>query len=390
MVRVAVVPERNRPGHDACTGRPAPVAPIESGRKPCEQLRVRSRWRWATDHRRGGAIAAAAIVFGGLAGVAVIEQSVDDTLSSPLAVGQPWDLELQEAPPDPDVLIAATVAEPIDVLALDLRLGGTDFVVSGEEGEWLVQPMTFENIVGDVAPFMLDGNVAADVDDVVLGEQLARRIGAELGSTVTFAPGPITFTVTGIGRLSDGDRADEFAFVTSDGLARLGQGQPPDLNVGVVRLGDDAGPALQARLVELGWKPALLPAKIATLEQIGAVPRSLAIGLTILGVGAVVHALLVTINRRRGDIAVARALGFVPRQAQATIGRQGTLTAVVGALVGLPVGVVVGRGRSGSRWSAVSAHSISSRCRGSHSGRSLSASSRLCAVCGTVVGRTGR
>ena len=208
---------------------------------------------------------------------------------------------------------------------------------------WLVQPMTFDDIVGDVAPFMLDGNLAVDDDDVVIGERLARRVGAEVGSEVTFAPGPVIFTVTGIGRLSDGDRADEFAFVTGDGLARLGQGQVPDLNSGVVRLGDDADPALSNRLVELGWKPALLPAKVATLRQIGTVPRSLAVGLAILGIGAVIHASLVANTRRRGDIAVTRASGFVPaRHRPRSVGRPHSPPSP-GALVGLPIGLVVGR-----------------------------------------------
>ena len=97
------------------------------------------------------------------------------------------------------------------------------------------------------------------------------------------------------------------------------------------------------RLADLGWKPALLPAKVATLQQIGTVPRLLAVGLAVLGVGAVVHSLLVALARRRGDLAVVRALGFVPGQARATIGWQGMLTAATGAIVGIPVGVVIGR-----------------------------------------------
>lgn len=290
-----------------------------------------------------GVIAAVAFAIAGITGVAVIEQSVDDTLSSPEAVGQPWDLELQAAPADPEAVVAATAEEPIDAFAFDLRIGGTDFEITGEDGTWLVQPMTFDNVVGTIGPYITDGGGSIDEGDVVLGEALARRVGADVGSEITFTPGPTTFTVTGIGRLSDGDRADEFAYVTADGMERLGRGQQPDLNSAMVRLGADTGADVTERLADLGWKPALLPAKVATLEQIGTVPRLLAVGLAVLGVGAVVHTLLVALARRRRDLAVVRALGFVPGQARAAIGWQGVLTAAAGAIVGIPVGVVIGR-----------------------------------------------
>ena len=107
-----------------------------------------------------GVIAAVAFAIAGITGVALIEKSVDDTLSNPTAVGQPWDLELQEAPADPAAVIAATAEEPIDTLAFDLRIGGTDFEITGEGGTWLVQPMTFDNVVGTIDPYVADGDGA--------------------------------------------------------------------------------------------------------------------------------------------------------------------------------------------------------------------------------------
>ena len=60
---------------------------------------------------------------------------------------------------------------------------------------------------------------------MVLGASIARSIGADVGDSVTVATGEQgdqEFTVSGIGRLSDGDETD-LAFVTTpDGLARLG------------------------------------------------------------------------------------------------------------------------------------------------------------------------
>jgi len=49
------------------------------------------------------------------------------------------------------------------------------------------------------------------------------------------------------------------------------------------------------------------------------------------------------VRRRRHDLAVLRALGFRPRQNAACIAWQATTVAVVGLVLGLPLGVVVGR-----------------------------------------------
>ena len=50
-----------------------------------------------------------------------------------------------------------------------------------------------------------------------------------------------------------------------------------------------------------------------------------------------------SVRRRRRDIALLKALGFSRRQVVVTIAVQSTIAVGLGALVGLPVGIVVGR-----------------------------------------------
>jgi len=72
-------------------------------------------------------------------------------------------------------------------------------------------------------------------------------------------------------------------------------------------------------------------------------PRGLAAFLAVLGIAAVEHALVMTVRRRRHDLAVLRAMGLRPRQSAACIFWQAMTVAVVALAIGIPVGVVIGR-----------------------------------------------
>jgi predicted lysophospholipase L1 biosynthesis ABC-type transport system permease subunit len=50
-----------------------------------------------------------------------------------------------------------------------------------------------------------------------------------------------------------------------------------------------------------------------------------------------------TVQRRRVELGVLRAIGFTRRQVAAAIGWQAAALALVGAAVGLPAGIAVGR-----------------------------------------------
>jgi ABC-type antimicrobial peptide transport system permease subunit len=69
----------------------------------------------------------------------------------------------------------------------------------------------------------------------------------------------------------------------------------------------------------------------------------LAVFLALLGAATVAHALVTTVRRRRFDLAVLRSIGFTRRQSRLSIAWQATLLAAVGLLVGVPLGIVVGR-----------------------------------------------
>jgi ABC-type lipoprotein release transport system permease subunit len=58
---------------------------------------------------------------------------------------------------------------------------------------------------------------------------------------------------------------------------------------------------------------------------------------------ALAHALVTSIRRRRRDLAILKTLGFTREQVVATVAWQATTVAAIGVLIGLPLGLAVGR-----------------------------------------------
>ncbi len=85
------------------------------------------------------------------------------------------------------------------------------------------------------------------------------------------------------------------------------------------------------------------PAQIVNYRSIGATPVILAGGLALGAIVALALTLVASVRHRRRDLALLKALGFTPRQLAAVVAWQSTVTAVVGVIVGVPLGIVIGR-----------------------------------------------
>jgi ABC-type antimicrobial peptide transport system permease subunit len=94
---------------------------------------------------------------------------------------------------------------------------------------------------------------------------------------------------------------------------------------------------------DLYAQAAALPTAVADLSRIEDLPLALGLFFALLACATVAHALVTTVRRRRHDLAVLRAIGFTRRQTRGAIAWQSTLLAVAGLLVGVPVGIAVGR-----------------------------------------------
>ena len=89
--------------------------------------------------------------------------------------------------------------------------------------------------------------------------------------------------------------------------------------------------------------PAQRPAEIVNYRSMGAMPVVLAGGLAVGAVAALGLTLVASVRRRRRDFALLKTLGFTRRQLAGAIAWQSTVIAVIGLVVGVPLGIASGR-----------------------------------------------
>jgi len=87
----------------------------------------------------------------------------------------------------------------------------------------------------------------------------------------------------------------------------------------------------------------LYPAEIENYRTIGAIPNLLALALALGAVVALGLTLVASVHRRRRDLALLRTLGFTGRQLLSAVAWQASVAGVIGAVFGIPLGILAGR-----------------------------------------------
>src|SRR5207245_2654891 len=72
-------------------------------------------------------------------------------------------------------------------------------------------------------------------------------------------------------------------------------------------------------------------------------PLVFGVMLATFGAATLVHFLMVSVSRRRREIGLLKVLGFVQHQVASAVAWQATTLALVGVVVGVPLGIAVGR-----------------------------------------------
>ena len=89
--------------------------------------------------------------------------------------------------------------------------------------------------------------------------------------------------------------------------------------------------------------PAQRPAEIVNYKTMGAMPAVLAGGLAAGAVAGLGLTLVASVRRRRRDFALLKTLGFTRGQLGAAVAWQSSTIAVIGLVIGLPLGIAAGR-----------------------------------------------
>lgn len=223
---------------------------------------------------------------------------------------------------------------------------------------------------GDVLqPVLVEGRAPNRKGEVVLGRRTLRELGVSVGDRVTLGDGDAerSAVVTGAAvfpelgpvlavrtRLDDGiwTHPDDAASYATLGFEDWG----PPYNMLLLDLAPGASRAALAKDMESLLTPEDLqygvtidhygvvrPAEVSTAASASRAQSALVGAVSVVAVLSLLLTLVAVVRRRRRDLAILAVLGFTPRQLRATVLMQGVIFALVGVVLGIPLGLVAGR-----------------------------------------------
>ena len=306
--------------------------------------------------------------------------SLQNLVGQPNLYGWNWDYAVQSSDgygpvPQPEVQDAVRqnrgVAES-GVWFATLQLDGTEV------------PVLLASPGSPVAPPLVAGHGLEGKNQIVLGAATMAQLHKQVGDVVsmkyapTLPPRPIRLTIVGVATMPAIGIAEGLhtsmgigAVVPADNgrvTENLGPLAYPGCNGPnmVLLRADSGGPAVADHAAQQlaaaanqvlanepsngncgGNQASVLavqrPAQIVNYRSIGLTPLLLAVALAAGATFALGLTLVASVRRRRHELAILKAIGFTPRQLQLSVLFQATLVALVGIVVGVPLGAALGR-----------------------------------------------
>lgn len=304
-------------------------------------------------------LAAAAVGIAAMAAALTVGGSLTHLLSTPRLYGVNYDADVEAQGNFADVrpLVAAARADPA-VSAVEVASTGIPMFSRGVSfGATAGTP-----VQGTFDPTLVDGRSPGNPDEIVLGTRTASALHARIGDTIPVTVAnltrPIPMRVVGIGVMppvTDTEQLGRGAVFSADAESAITAAAPkgfpfPPPGDLLIRFHNGAKATELPRLTALlggpgtvSVYPARQPVDVANFAQSSHLPLFLAGLFALLATSATAHLLVSAVRRRRRDLAVLKTLGLVPRQVASVIGWQASTVAVVGTVVGLPVGIAAGR-----------------------------------------------
>ncbi len=284
------------------------------------------------------ALVAVAIGVAGVVAVVGFSGSLARLLDRPDLEGWGFDAAVSVEAPLAD-LRAGTDLDPAAVA--DHRWGSVVFVrLDGVVVEgYALAP-------GSLAPTLRAGRTVRAGDEVVLGADTMRTLGVGIGDVVTASgtEGRARLRVVGSAAFPElGNNADlaSAAMLSRATARRVGAVETASM-VLVERAPGAAGDLGtfpdEAEVVTPFHAP-----RVQNLDQVGAIPWLLGVGMALVALAGLAHGLLRSVQLRRHDLAVLAGMGYRTRDLRAILAWQATVCAGLGAVIGVVFGVLGGR-----------------------------------------------
>jgi hypothetical protein len=222
----------------------------------------------------------------------------------------------------------------------------------------LTVPVIGASADAPVGPPVLTGHGLQAAGQVVLGAATLAQLHKRVGDDVTVGGGGVRrsrLRIVGTATLPSfgvfGTLHTEMgvgALLSYRLIPGAAASQPNDILV-TLRPGANrsAARADLQRLVPVGNGgqviPVQRPAEIVNYRSMGATPAYLGTALAAGAVAALCLTLFASVRRRRRELALLKTIGFTRRQLAAAVAWQSTIAVALGAIVGVPLGIALGR-----------------------------------------------
>jgi hypothetical protein len=300
------------------------------------------------------AILGAALAMIAMIATVTFGASLDTLVSHPPLYGWNWTYDLSAG--SPTYISRAHAAALLDHDPAVAAWTGIYFATFKIDGQTV--PVLGESPGAPVGPPVLSGHGLGGADQIVLGPATVAQLHKHVGDVVTVdngsggrfrlrIAGTVTLPSLGVqGTLhTEMGNGAEVAYPLIPGAAAS---QPNDILV-TLRPGANrsAARADLQRLVPVGNGgqviPVQRPAEIVNYRSMGATPAYLGTALAAGAVAALCLTLFASVRRRRRELALLKTIGFTRRQLAAAVAWQSTIAVALGAIVGVPLGIALGR-----------------------------------------------
>ena len=283
---------------------------------------------------------AGVIAVGALAGAVVVGRTLTTIVDRPDRWGVNYDQLFGNPYTSAESDIVTPITEDPDVRAVtganvgSVTLNGSDTATLG-----------FESAKGGLLPTVLEGREPRGNDEIGVGAEVARRLHVGIGDTVDAVGStgePHELTVVGI--VVTPDSAGNGAAMAFEGFQRLNPGATQ--NIVLVDLEDNARPSVVDEVAAANYTPPgsmPTPTSVRALERVAAAPFLFAAVMALLLIIGCAYAAATSARSRRRELAILRLLGSNRRQARAVIHWQATLVGLTIAVIGIPIGLILGR-----------------------------------------------
>jgi hypothetical protein len=268
---------------------------------------------------------------------------VQHLLRTPRLYGQNWDFESGPPPASPSFLRRLKADPAIAGLAVGAGAYNPPVDINGH----MVGVRAVDNVIGAITPTVIEGRAPRTTQEILLGTKTLQALKVHIGDSVTVRRGQrsTSLKVVGRGVLPAGKaiKLGEGAAMSFTALKRVDPQAIPDISVIELAPGADRKRELAKLTLIFDGSSAVRPQRVTDFGGVSWMPFLIAGLFAAAAAGALAHALITSIRRRRRDLAVMKTLGFTRAQVVASVAWQATTVAALGVLIGLPLGLAVGR-----------------------------------------------